>query len=125
MKRNKVGFTLGKVWICDYKIIRICKFKQPLTFTISFTTTHLPWTPSKPSSKWSIQPFQSPKGIRNLIFSFRQNTLQVIIERIFGALVKYSQLNSIIWPVWLNGWVFIYELSGCWFESSCSHLILL
>ena len=29
---------------------------------------------------------------------------------------------SIIWPVWLNGWVFVYELSGCGFESSCCHL---
>ena len=26
------------------------------------------------------------------------------------------------WPVWLNCWVFVYELSGCGFESSCSHL---
>ena len=23
---------------------------------------------------------------------------------------------------WLNCWVFVYELSGCGFESSCSHL---
>ena len=30
--------------------------------------------------------------------------------------------QSIIWPVWLNGWVFVYELSSCGFESSCSHL---
>ena len=36
---------------------------------------------------------------------------------------KYSQHSSIIWPVWLNGWVFVYELSGCGFESRCSHLI--
>ena len=36
---------------------------------------------------------------------------------------KYSQHSSIIWPVWLNGWVFVYELSGCGFESSCSHLV--
>ena len=34
---------------------------------------------------------------------------------------KYSQHSSIIWPVWLNGSVFVYELSGCGFESSCSH----
>ena len=26
------------------------------------------------------------------------------------------------WPLWLNGWVFIYELSGCEFQSCCSHL---
>ena len=25
---------------------------------------------------------------------------------------KYSQHSSIIWPVWLNGWTFIYKLSG-------------
>ena len=24
-------------------------------------------------------------------------------------------------PVWLNGWVFVYELSGSGFDSSCSH----
>ena len=33
---------------------------------------------------------------------------------------KWLQLDS---PVWLNDWVFVYELSGCGFESSCSHLI--
>ena len=28
-----------------------------------------------------------------------------------------------IWPVWLNGWVFVYEISGRRFESCYSHLI--
>ena len=27
------------------------------------------------------------------------------------------------WPLWLNGWVFVYELSGCGFVSHCSHLV--
>ena len=35
---------------------------------------------------------------------------------------KYSEHSSIIWPVWPNGSVFVYELSGSGFESSCSHL---
>ena len=35
---------------------------------------------------------------------------------------KYSQHCSIIWSVWLNGWVFVYELNGCGFESSCSNI---
>ena len=35
---------------------------------------------------------------------------------------KYSQHSSITWSVWLNGGVFVYELSGCGFESSCTHL---
>ena len=35
---------------------------------------------------------------------------------------RCSQHSSIIWPVWLNGWVVVYELSGWGFESCCSHL---
>ena len=36
---------------------------------------------------------------------------------------KYSQQNSTIWPVWLNGWVFNCKLTGCVLESLCSHYI--
>ena len=35
---------------------------------------------------------------------------------------KYSQQSSIIWPVWQNILVFVYELSGCGFETRCCHL---
>ena len=35
---------------------------------------------------------------------------------------KHSQHSSIIWPVWPNGWAFASELSGCEFETRCSHL---
>ena len=35
---------------------------------------------------------------------------------------QYSQHSSIIWPVWLNDWVFVHELSGCGFHSRYSHL---
>ena len=35
---------------------------------------------------------------------------------------KFSEDNSIIWPVCLNGWLFVYKLSGCGFDSYCSHL---
>ena len=35
---------------------------------------------------------------------------------------KYSQHSSIIYPVWLNDWVFDYKLSGCGFEPCCCHL---
>ena len=30
-----------------------------------------------------------------------------------------------IWPVWLNGWVSVYELNGCQFESRSCHLNIL
>ena len=35
---------------------------------------------------------------------------------------KYSQHSSIIWPVWLNAWVLVYELSGCGFKPRWCHL---
>ena len=35
---------------------------------------------------------------------------------------KYSQHSLTIWPVLLNGWVLVYELSVCGFESRYYHL---
>ena len=37
---------------------------------------------------------------------------------------KYSQHSSIIWSVWLNGWLFVYDLAGCGFEPHCCQLKL-
>ena len=34
----------------------------------------------------------------------------------------FSQHKSIIWPFWLNGWVFVYELGGCGLMSHWSYL---
>ena len=60
------------------------------------------------------------------------NLLTVCYDHVTHAPVKstvqmhctdtYSQRRSIIWLVWLYGWGSVYELSGCGFESSCSHL---
>ena len=52
------------------------------------------------------------KHICNMIITYRQ----------MQCTDKYSQHSSIIWPVWLNGWVFLYKCSGCGFESHCFHL---
>ena len=41
-------------------------------------------------------------------------------NRTYNHLVCKQTLNQ--WPVWLNGWVSVYEVSGCGFESRCSHL---
>ena len=38
---------------------------------------------------------------------------------------RVNNPHSRVWihtPVWPNGWVLVYELSGCGFESSCNHL---
>ena len=47
----------------------------------------------------------------------------IIIHNQMHQTDEYSQHSSIIWPVWLNGWVLVYELSGWGFESRCCHLI--
>ena len=31
---------------------------------------------------------------------------------------SYNITCSIIWPVWLNGWVSVYSIKGCGFKSS-------
>ena len=33
---------------------------------------------------------------------------------------RFSQQSSTIWPFWLKGWVFVYELRSCRFESRCN-----
>ena len=38
---------------------------------------------------------------------------------------KYSQHSLLNWPVWLNGWVFVYELSGSGFEFHYCHTSLI
>ena len=35
---------------------------------------------------------------------------------------KNSQHSSVIWLIWLNGYMFVYKLSACEFESRCCHL---
>ena len=52
------------------------------------------------------------KGIRDMIRRYIQ----------MHHTDKYSQYSSIICPVCANSWVFVYKLSGCGFESCCSHL---
>ena len=64
--------------------------------------------------------------------TFRQNTecrftlklvrYMIITYSQMHRAYKYSQHSSIIWPVWLNHWVFVYELSSCGFVFSCWHL---
>ena len=47
--------------------------------------------------------------------------------RTHNHLVRKQTLSHLVswpnhWSVWPNGWVFIYKLCGCGFESHCSHL---
>ena len=53
------------------------------------------------------------KRVRDMITTYNQ----------MNRTDKYSQHTSLIWLAWLNGWVFVSELSGCGFESRCSDLL--
>ena len=35
---------------------------------------------------------------------------------------RSSQDNPILWPAFLNGWVYVYKLSACGFKFRCSHI---
>ena len=61
-----------------------------------------------------------------LVFSLSLSKFNSVrcISILYGAFEdKFSQHSSIIGPVWSNGWVFVYELSGCGFVSRCLHLL--
>ena len=64
---------------------------------------------------WSKEPLdtQEAKRVRDMTRTYSQ----------MHRTDKYSEHSSIIWPVSPNGRVFVYELSGSGFESSCSLLL--
>ena len=59
----------------------------------------------------TIECRSTPKQVRDMKRTYRQMHLTD----------KYSQLGWIIWLVGPNGWVFVYELRGLGFKSSCGH----
>ena len=68
----------------------------------------------------------APKGI---LFFFKKCIPQVTATGLVRDMIrtysqmhhtdKYSQHSSFIWSVWLNAWVFVYQLIGCGVASSC------
>ena len=62
-----------------------------------------------------------PYGTEETESSNTKNTFRdAIFKLLLFCIYRYD--IGIYWPVWLSGWVLVYELSGCGFESSYSHL---
>ena len=62
---------------------------------------------------------QSRRHIWSLTDSNRIQTLNHLVrKRTLNHLAKLAKWLS----VWINGWMFVYELSGCGFESRYCHL---
>ena len=75
-------------------------------------------------SNWNI-PFSFMDKLRQTIecgFNLKLIRDIIITYSQMHCTDKYLQNNSIIWPVWLNDWVFVYKLSGCGFKFRCSHV---
>ena len=70
------------------------------------------WSRSSLTFRQTIECGISLKLVRDMIIIYSQ----------MYRTEKYSQRSSIVLPVWLNGWVFVYELSGYRFESRCCQL---
>ena len=57
----------------------------------------------------------SDKVIQTFLFSVKESILPNLFETSSSEKIHYFKPPS-------EGWVFVYELSGCGFESRCSHL---
>ena len=68
---------------------------------------HLLWARSFLTFRQTVECGFTLKLIREMIITYSQ----------MHRTDKNSQHSSIIWPVWLNGWVFVYELNDWGFES--------
>ena len=71
---------------------------------------------------FSMVPLLSKEVIINQVsiecgFSLKHVRDTIRTHNKFYLTDKYSEHSSIIWPIWLNDGVLIYELSGCFFES--------
>ena len=65
----------------------------------------------------STQPFsQSGQMIELFCGYFSVKSIWVYV-----LIISRTRFSSNIWSVWLNAWLFVYELSGCEFESCCSY----
>ena len=80
--------------------------------SLKLPISHLFWARSSLTFRQTIECGFTLKLVRDMIITYSQ----------MHRTDKYSQHSSIIWSVWLNGWVFVYELIVCRFESRCGHL---
>ena len=114
-------FPCVKSWQQRYLKRVLLTFFRNLLFMVRVRTIYLPFF-LKGSIKLFVwkQPYVVipwkciPKKIKIL------KSIKRLTDSQMHRADKHSQDSSIIWPVWLNGWVFVYQLSGCGFESSSS-----
>ena len=61
--------------------------------------------------------FSMVKKYHELTYS---HTCEKVWER--ATRITFKRLKLVVQPVWLNGWVLVYEVSDFWFQSRSNHL---
>ena len=107
IKKLKFSISLDQVWNILTLIFIISLSKRGLGLV--FLTQFSAWCLKRNISHIILFTL---KRIRNMIITYSQ----------MHRTDKYSQHNSIIWPVWINVWVFVYGLSVSGFESRCCQI---
>ena len=110
--------------------VTVCYYHVTYEFQSESTLHSLPECHGTPCSKQA--PYLKFKWQQRDSLTFRQTIACGFTQKLVRDMIitysqmhrtdKYWQHSSIIWPVWLNGWLFVYQLSGCGFESRCCHL---
>ena len=100
------------------------KLKQPSVLFYRLSLIHCSHVTFLTHLETAYQSSQFVCHHLSLSLQRNSNTQTLLVrKRTLNYLAKFNHLA--IWPVWLNGWVFVYKRSGCGFESHCSHLNLI
>ena len=116
--------SLQPHWEALFHIVQLFSFLWVLVFSMNISFPG--WTPLAVAS---LSDFALASGKELQITIECGFTLKRVCDmtRTYSEMhrtYKYSENCSIVWSVWQNDWVFVYELSGSRFETSCSHLTL-
>ena len=110
------------MFLCSYHVMY--GFQNYLLETGTKSEVLVTATRLEPATAMNSNPLSSQSFIKSYAMWIHSET-RTCRDRTYSQMHrtdKYSQHSTIILPVWLNGRVFVYELSGCGFESSFSHL---
>ena len=112
--------------ICSYHVMYVFQLASlAKSLSVRLRTKWL-WVriPLQPIKTWDISPVWSKEFQATIESGFTLKHVRDMIRTCtqMHHTDKYSQHSSVIWPVWLNGLVFVDELSGCGFKSRWSHL---
>ena len=70
-------------------------------------------------SSLTFRQLQSVDSLWNTYMTWQEHTVKCNIQ--ISIHNTAQSFGKTVRSVWLNGWVFIYEISGCGLKSCCSH----